>query len=76
MLLEGAQSARAPGRAWFTPDPGLPNEAEVLFYVILVANIDWRVDDLDHEWAKKVLLEEARRKSLGPDWTPPADAWW
>ena len=75
MLLAGAQSARAPDRAWFKPEPGLPNEAEVLFYAFLVASIDWSVADLD-QWAKKVLLEEARRKSLGPDWTPPADAWW
>ena len=75
VLLAGAQSARAPDRAWFKPEPGLPNEAEVLFYAFLVASIDWSVADLD-QWAKKVLLEEARRKSLGPDWTPPADAWW
>jgi hypothetical protein len=47
----------------------------VLLYAFLVASIDWSVADLD-QWAKKVLLEEARRKSLGPDWTPPADAWW
>ena len=45
----------------------LPNEAEVLLYAFLVASIDWSVADLD-QWAKKVLLEEARRKSLGPDW--------
>ena len=75
VLLAGAQSARGPDRAWFIPDPGLPNEAEVLLYAFLVASIDWSVADLD-QWAKKVLLEEARRKSLGPDWTPPADAWW
>ena len=74
-LLAGAQSARAPDRAWFSSAPGLPNEAEVLLYAILVANIDWRVDDID-QWAKQVLSEEARRKSLGSDWTPPADAFW
>ena len=47
----------------------------MLFYAFLAANSGWRADDLGN-WAKKVLSEEARRKSLGPDWTPPADAWW
>ena len=70
VLLAGAQSARAPDKAWFDPKPGLPNEAEVLFYAILVANIDWSVPDLDL-WASKVLEEERRRLELGSDWTPP-----
>ena len=53
----------------------MPNQAEVLFYAFLVANMGRSVAELD-EWAAKVLLEEPRRRELGQDWTPPADAWW
>ena len=75
LCLAGAQSARASDKAWFDPKPGLPNEAEVLFYAILVANIDWTVADLDL-WASKVLEEEPRRLELGSDWNPPDNEWW
>ena len=75
LCLAGAQSARASDKAWFDPKPGLPNEAEVLFYAILVANIDWTVADLDL-WASKVLEEEPHRLELGSDWTPPDNEWW
>ena len=75
LCLAGAQSARASDKAWFDPKPGLPNEVEVLFYAILVANIDWTVADLDL-WASKVLEEEPHRLELGSDWTPPDNEWW
>ena len=72
LCLAGAQSARAPDKVWFDSKPGLPNEAEVLFYAILVANLDRSVADLDL-WASKVLEEEPRRLELGSGWTGLAD---
>ena len=40
------KSARSPDKPWFTPEPGLPNDAEKLCYAFLVANIDWDVGRL------------------------------
>ena len=47
----------------------------MLFYAMLVANLDWSVADLDL-WASKVLEQEPRRLELGSDWTPPDNPWW
>jgi hypothetical protein len=55
--------------------PGLPNDAEVLCYAFLVANIDWELDRL-RQWADKVLSAQGAGCKQGQEWVTPDDPWW
>ena len=70
-----AQSARSPDKPWFTTEPGLPNDAEVLCYAFLVANIGWELDTI-RQWADKVLSAQGVGCKLGQEWVTPDDPWW
>ena len=65
---------KAPSQPWFERKAGLPNDAEMLFYALLILTSGRTVGAVK-DWAKKVLLEERRMSELGESWSPNSPDW-